>query len=120
MQPKPEPLYKPNPVTGWFHFQLPSGRTFAQRKPKLSDLKSAAQLAGPSTRNETFDNLRMNEQISLLLLTEVDGKPINYEQAVAAGGLEGLFEDLQDCQEVMRIAAELKGSGAAVPLEPKP
>lgn len=120
MQKPSEPLYKPNPATGWFHFQLPGGCTFALRKPRLSDLKQAAQLAGPTTKNETYDSLCLNEQICILLLTEVNGKPMTYEQALAAGGLEGLFPELQDCQEIIRITSELKGLGRAVPLEMKP
>lgn len=109
-----------NPATGWFHFKLPTGMSFAVRKPRLGDLKRAAQLSGPSTANETYNNLCMGEQLSLLIITEVNEKPMTYEAAMAAGGLEGLFEDLNDCGEVIRIVAELKGGGNAIPLTTTP
>lgn len=115
LQHKPK-AYTPDPVTGLYHFKLEDGTTFAIRKPKLSDLKRAAQLAGTTSGSETYDSLLMNEQLCLLLLAQVNEKPINYEQALAAGGLEGLFSELCVIEEVIRVTAVLKGKSSSVPL----
>lgn len=102
---------------GFFHFKLPSGRTFAVAPPRLRDLKVAAVLSGASG-SELADNLNLSEAMAGLLLRAVDGRPMTHEAFLAAGGLEGIFDgDLADCLEILRIVGELKGAGKATPLE---
>lgn len=99
---------KLDPATGHYHFKLSSGRSFGLRKPKLSDMKVAAQLAGRSTGNEVYDSIVLGEQLAVLLLTQVDEKAVTFESVTAAGGLEGLFPELADCEDVMRAVGQIR------------
>ena len=106
------PQLKPD-ASGLYHFKLePTGRTFAMREPTFIDLKRAHSMCPPPSGNVYLDGLNLGEQLTLLILEQVDGQPVDYQSMVAAGGLGGMFKSVGDAQAVINVAQTLRDGGA--------